>query len=149
MKVGVGLKKHAYTPEAYAYKKFLEQSNVEVQLAPEEDLCSDNDVNIYFMGLRPFWRRKASGAAEVHEYQSLSVAPCPAFKDAVKKIVNGRPNGRIFLNEVVRESMGFASGVPYILRDMGVDAALFQKPNACPDFDIVYSGSIAGRNGLL
>ena len=149
MKVGVGLKKYAYTPEAYAYKKFLEQSNVEVQLAPEEDLCSDNDVNIYFMGLRPFWRRKASGAAEVHEYQSLSVAPYPVLKDTVKKIVNGQPNGRIFLNEVVRESMGFASDVPYILRDMGVDAALFQKPNAFPDFDIIYSGSIAGRNGLL
>lgn len=149
MKVGVGLKKHAYTPEAYAYKKFLEQSNVEVQLAPEEDLCSDNDVNIYFMGLRPFWRRKTAGAAEVHEYQSLSVAPCPGLKDAVKKIVNGQPDGRIFLNEVVQENMSFASGVPYILRDMGVDAALFQKPNSCPDFDIVYSGSIAGRNGLL
>lgn len=149
MKVGVGLKKHAYTPEAYAYKKFLEQSNVDVQLAPEEELCSDNEVNIYFMGLRPFWRRKASGAAEVHEYQSLSVAPWPVLKDTVKKIVNGQPGGRIFLNEVVRENLGFGSSVPYILRDMGVDAALFQKPNACPDVDIVYSGSIAGRTGLV
>ncbi|MDR8015706.1 glycosyltransferase family protein [Ectopseudomonas guguanensis] len=149
MKVGVGLKKHAYTPEAYAYKRFLEQSNIEVQLALEEELCPYNEVNIYFMGLRPFWRRKASGAAEVHEYQSLSVAPYPVLKDTVKKIVNGQPNGRIFLNEVVREGMRFTSGVPYILRDMGVDAALFQKPNAYPDFDIVYSGSIDGRNGLL
>lgn len=149
MRVGVGLKKYAYTPEAYAYEKFLEKSNVCVQLTLEEQLSPDNDVNIYFMGLRPFWQRNASKAAEVHEYQSLSVAPCPALKDTVKKIMNRKPCGRIFLNDVIRKRMNFSSGVPYILRDMGVDATLYQKPSICPDFDIVYSGSIAGRAGLL
>lgn len=147
MKVGITLSKYAYTPEAYAYEKFLKKNGHQVQL--EYELDPNNDVNIYFMGNRPFWKKKEGRAIEIHEYQSLSTPPYAHFKNFAKKIVNKRPNGRIFLNEFVHRDLSFGDNIPYIYRDMGVDQSLFQQPNPHPTYDILYCGSINGRVGLI
>lgn len=147
MKVGIPLSKYAYTPEAYAYKKYLQELGHQVQL--DYELDHNNDVNIYFMGTRPFWKKKEGRAIEIHEYQSLSTPPYAHFKNFAKKIVNKQPNGRVFLNEFVHRDLSFSDNIPYIYRDMGVDEALFQNPSENPLYDIVYCGSIAGRNGLI
>lgn len=147
MKVGIPLSQFAYTPEAYAYEKFLNKHGHSVQL--DYELDPNNDLNIYFMGNRPFWKKKEGRAIEIHEYQSLSTPPYAHFKNFTKKIVNKRPNGRIFLNEFVHRDLSFGDNIPYIYRDMGVDEALFQRPSENPLYDIVYCGSIAGRNGLI
>lgn len=147
MKVGITLKKNAYTPEAYAYEKYLKNLGYQVQL--DFELDPDNDINIYFMGTRPFWKKKEGRAIEIHEYQSLSTPPYAHFKNFAKKIVNKRPNGRIFLNEFVHRDLSFSDNIPYIYRDMGVDESLFQQPNPHPTYDILYCGSINGRVGLI
>lgn len=149
MIVGIGLKEHAYTPEAYAYKSYLESNGVSVQLENEASINPNNDINIYFMGMRPFWRRKKGRAIEIHEYQSLSVNPHSHIKDFLKKYLNKKPDGRIFLNDVVKTGLNYRDNTPYIYRDMGVDEELFQKPMPDPEFDIVYCGSLSGRPGLL
>ncbi|ENX26488.1 MULTISPECIES: glycosyltransferase family protein [Acinetobacter] len=147
MKVGIPLSQFAYTPEAYAYEKFLNKHGHSVQL--DYELDPNNDLNIYFMGMRPFWKKKQGRAIEIHEYQSLSTPPHARFKNFSKKLVNKQPSGRIFLNNFVHHDLNFTDDVPYIYRDMGVDEALFQRPNENPLYDIVYCGSIAGRNGLI
>ncbi|AUC06514.1 glycosyltransferase family 4 protein [Acinetobacter lwoffii] len=147
MKIGIPLSKFAYTPEAYAYEKYLKKLGHQVQL--DYELDPNNDVNIYFMGARPFWKKKEGRAIEIHEYQSLSTPPYAHFKNFAKKIVNKQPNGRIFLNEFVHHDLSFRDNIPYIYRDMGVDEALFQSPSENPLYDIIYCGSIAGRNGLI
>ena len=147
MYIGITLSKFAYTPEAYAYEKYLQELGHQVQL--DYELDPNNDVNIYFMGVRPFWKKKEGRAIEIHEYQSLSTPPYAHFKNFAKKIVNKQPNGRVFLNEFVHRDLSFSDNIPYIYRDMGVDEALFQSPSENPLFDIVYCGSIAGRNGLI
>lgn len=147
MKVGITLKKSAYTPEAYAYEKYLKKNGHQVQL--DYELDPNNDVNIYFMGTRPFWGKKEGRAIEIHEYQSLSTPPYAQFKNFAKKIVNKQPSGRVFLNEFVHRDLSFSDNIPYIYRDMGVDETLFQSPSENPLYDIVYCGSIAGRNGLI
>lgn len=149
MNVGIGLKKQAYTPEAYAYADYLKKKGITVQLESEEFLDLNNDINIYFMGIRPFWEKQQGKALEIHEYQSLSTGSFPLFKDYIKKSVNKKPVGRIFLNKIVNDKIGFSDSVPYIYRDMGVDASLFQNPEANPEFDIVYCGSMNGRVGLV
>ena len=149
MQIGIGLKEHAYTPEAYAYKRYLEANGVSVQLESELSIDPNNDVNIFFMGLRPFWRRYKGSAKEIHEYQSLSINPHAKFKDFLKKSLNKKPSGRIFLNDIVKSGMSFKDSTPYVYRDMGVDDELFQKPLPSPEFDIVYCGSIIGRPGLI
>lgn len=147
MKIGITLKKSAYTPEAYAYEAYLKERGYQVQL--DYSLDPNNDVNIHFMGVRPFWEKKEGRAVEIHEYQSLSTPPYASFKNLIKKAINEKPQGRIFLNEFVSKGFGFKDNIPCIYRDMGVDKALFQKPNNNPDYDILYCGSIAGRVGLI
>ena len=147
MKIGIPLSKFAYTPEAYAYEKYLKKLGHQIQL--DYELDPDNDINIYFMGTRPFWKKKEGRAIEIHEYQSLSTPPYAQFKNFAKKIVNKQPSGRVFLNEFVHRDLSFSDNIPYIYRDMGVDETLFQSPSENPLYDIVYCGSIAGRNGLI
>jgi len=149
MIVGIGLKEHAYTPEAYAYKSYLEANGVSVQLENEMYVDPNNDINIYFMGIRPFWYKYKGRAKEIHEYQSLSVNPHAHFKDFLKKSLNKKPSGRIFLNDIVKSGLNLKDNTPYIYRDMGVDEELFQKPLSNPEFDIVYCGSMTGRPGLI
>ena len=147
VKIGIPLSKYAYTPEAYAYEKYLKNLGHQVEL--DYDLDPNNDINIFFMGTRPFWRKKEGRAIEIHEYQSLSTPPYAKLKDFAKKFVNKKPSGRIFLNNFVHQNLNFNDDIPYIYRDMGVDEALFQKPNQNPEYDILYCGSISGRIGLI
>lgn len=147
MKIGIPISQYAYTPEAYAYEKYLKQRGHEVQL--DYELDPNNDINIYFMGTCPFWKKKEGSAIEIHEYQSLSTPPYARLKNLTKKIINRKPNGRIFLNEFVHNDLNFTDRISYIYRDMGVDETLFQRPSEKPIYDIVYCGSISGRNGLI
>ncbi|TLS71844.1 glycosyltransferase family 4 protein [Aliarcobacter thereius] len=149
MNIGIGLKRTAYTPEAYAYKRYLSSKGFKVQLEYEEELDLNNDINIYIMGLRPFWKNYQGKAFEIHEYQSLSTAPLGIVKDLMKKSINKIPKGRIFLNEIVHSGVNFQDKIPYIYRDMGVDRELFQNQRNNTIYDIVYSGSIVGRIGLI
>lgn len=148
MKVGIGLKSQSYTPEAYAYDTYLKKESVEVQLDLEDNICPNNDINIFFMGFKPFWQQDLGKAKILHEYQSLSTAPYAKMKDVAKRVINKKPAGRIFLNDIVRKELNFSDNIPYINRDMGVDSVLFQCPDSEPEFDIVYAGSMEGRIGL-
>lgn len=148
MKVGISLMRGAYTPEAYAYERYLLSNGVDVQLDYSEFLSDRNDLNIYFMGIR--LSGKKSKAVEIHEYQSLSTPPLARVKDYLKVRLNKKPQGRIFLNNIVRERLSLIDDdVPFICRDMGVDKAFYQQPCSSPEFDIIYSGSINGRPGLV
>lgn len=147
MNIGITLKKNAYTPEAYAYEKYLILKGHKVQL--DYILDPNNDVNIYFMGLRPFWKEREGKAIEVHEYQSLSTPPYAKLKNFSKKVINTKPAGRIFLNNCVYQNLKFNDNIPYIYRDMGIDESLFQAPSDTPLYDIVYCGSVSGRKGLI
>lgn len=147
MIIGIPISENAYTPESYAYQKYLIRKGHIVQL--DYKLDPDNDINLYITGLKPFWEKKKGRAKEIHEYQSLSTPPYAKLKNFGKKLINNKPNGRIFLNNFVHEHLFFEDKIPFIYRDMGVDENLFQKPNENPDYDIVYCGSVSGRNGLI
>lgn len=146
MNIGIPLKKSAYTPEAYAYKEYLTKLGWNVQL--DFKLDPNNDINLMFMGIEPFWNKRVGRAKVIHEYQSLSVPPYSNLKDIYKKNVNKTPAGRIFLNNIVSSKFDFKDKIPYIFRDMGVDEIFFQPPSNVKLYDIVYCGSI-NRVGLL
>ena len=147
MKVGIPISKNAYTPESYAYKEYFESLGYDIEL--DYKLDPNNDINLIFMGVKPFWKKTKGRAKEIHEYQSLSTYPFPKFKNLTKRFINEKPEGRIFLNSVVKEEFNFRDSRPYIFRDMGVDKSLFQKPDENPCYDIIYCGSISSRNGLI
>lgn len=146
MNIGITISPHSYTPEAYAYKKFLEIHGHQVQLDVANNLAPDNHLNIYFLGLKN--KKNIGKAKEIHEYQSLSTPSFSRIKDLTKSIINCKPDGRIFLNSTVEKNFFFNDKIPKIYRDMGVDDDFFQTPSKNPDFDIVYCGSFSGRKGL-
>lgn len=146
--VGITLSQNSYTPEAYAYETYLRSNGVDVELGDAKTLDPFHDTHIYFMGLLPFWKKKGRWH-EIHEYQSLSTPPFAKSKNLLKINLNRQPDSRIFLNESVRDNLSFKDVTPYIYRDMGVDDGLFQQPSENPTFDIVYSGSVTGRTGLV
>lgn len=150
MKIGIGLKESAYTPEAYAYADYLKKQGWSVQLEQETKLDPSLDLHIYFMGLKPFWKNEFNKCkVEIHEYQSLSIPPYARFKDIVKKCINRKPNGRIFLNETVKKNLFFKDGIPSLNRDMGIDERLFLNPPINPFYDLIYSGTISSRPGIV
>lgn len=145
MKIGITINKKSYTPEAYAYEKYLNNHGISTQLDVEENLSQNNDLNIYFLGKKT----NKSKNPEIHEYQSLSTPPFSKGKDFIKKTINCKPEGRIFLNEIVEYNLKFNDSIPKIYRDMGVDEPFFKIKEEEKQFDVVYCGSIESRKGLI
>lgn len=151
MKVFIEKSEYAYVPEAYAYQSFLKNKNFDVSFG---GICSDSNIDIYikFMGFSPFWSKRYTNKniMYIHEYHSLSTPPYPKIKDFIKRYFNVQPAARIFLNNTVKESLGFNDdNIPYLFRDMGIDDSLFNINNQDAEFDIIYCGSIDGRIGLV
>lgn len=150
MKIGIGLNKLSYTPEAYAYADYLKNKGMEVQLEYKEMLDPSLDLHIYFLGMQPFWKiEKNKPKFEIHEYHSLSSPPYAHFKNLIKSIINEKPAGRIFLNEYVEKSFFFSKKIPSLHRDMGIDKSLFLTDTKNISYDLIYSGSLFNRPGLL
>lgn len=141
----------AYTPEAYAYSKYLSNHGFNVNLTAEKVCRSEYDIGIRFLGFYPFWKsnKKNRCKFEIHEYHSLSTPPYQRFKDLVKSTLNSRPDARIFLNNNVKNALHFLPATPYIFRGMGVDSEFFTSSTESKEYHLVYSGSINGRPGLV
>lgn len=150
MIVEIGLKREAYTPEAFAYCDYLSERGHVARLCDESLMTDDADIRIYFMGMRPIWGqgRRERGCV-IHEYQSLSIPPFARIKDLAKKFCNSTPSGRIFLNPIVRSGLAFSDRVPCVFRDMGVGKTLFAAPPSNPEYDVLYCGTVDSRPGLL
>lgn len=150
MKIGIGINNFSYTPEAYAYADYLTKKGWSVQLDNEDRLEKSLDIHLYFMGLKPFWKKNKNKCHfEIHEYQSLSTPPYAHLKNLIKNFVNCKPDGRIFLNKTVKNYFHFKDNIPSLYRDMGVDKSLFLNPPKNPAYDLIYAGSISGRPGLI
>ncbi|HNQ92347.1 MAG TPA: glycosyltransferase [Alphaproteobacteria bacterium] len=134
-----------YLPEISAYMAYLRKKMPLFEICDSSEIKenfseSDFDVIWKFMG---FDRQNHHGRFVVHEYGSLSVGRLPRVKNVIKRVLNSNPSMRVFLNEAVRQGMGFNGNTDYRLRDMGVSSHFFRKfSNPDPEFDFVYSGSL-------
>jgi hypothetical protein len=134
----------AFLPEITAYADFFSAYGIETRTAlPSARGREKADVEWHFMGLDPWPVRRVS--ALIHEYASGSLAPMRRIKDRIKKVVNRRPDYRLFLNEYVREQFGFSNQIPWGFRDMGLPSALIRDPGKSPlqkKYDFIYCGSV-------
>ncbi|MGD7708198.1 glycosyltransferase [Microlunatus sp. Y2014] len=86
---------------------------------------------------------------ELHDYASLSTGRATWLKDTMKRWTSRQPVARSFLNEFVRDRMGFNDVVPSLLRDMGVPSSFYERAEpAEPEFDMVYVGSVTKSRGV-
>jgi len=131
-----------YLPEVQAYKAYLVKHFPMIEVFESTDLdgykAGDYDVVWHFMGLD----FKGGGNYTVHEYNSLSTPPLARLKNKVKKLVNAKPDRRVFLNQRVSEAFGFKDGVPAFHRDMGVDEMFYNVERGEPDYDFICVGGL-------
>ena len=139
-----------YLPELTAYEEFI-KSKVPgwqpiVVLESERYESHDHDVIWKFMGLD--FKRKKNYL--VHEYNSASTGRLGKIKNIVKTTMNTVPDRRVFLDSNIHSAFKFSGGTPYCFRPMGVDQKFLQtQQNAKKSFDLVYLGTVRGREKLI
>ena len=130
-----------YLPEIDAYVRYLRKEFPKVTPYISTDVPgydpNDFDIVWRFMGMDI----RGGGRYVVHEYNSFSAPPFPHLRNQVKKLLNRKPDRRVFLNKIVHRGFNFRDGVPYSLRDMGIAAQFFEHP-LTPEYDFVYAGSM-------
>lgn len=124
----------AYLPEIPAYISYLKKYYPDVKVLESD---SGADIVWRFPGLD----RKRSKAFLVHDYNSLSTPPCARLKNSIKKILNIRPQRRVFLNDRVKKDFGFRDDISSFVRDMGVDDSFF-RARFPSSYDFVYAGKM-------
>ena len=148
-------KSGVYLPEIVAYCDFLKHANqgvtgLDSAMLGTEGGLEKYDVHWRFMGLDHAGFRSAPNAQIVHEYGSLSVPPWAHTKNRLKRMMNVRPDQRVFLNEGVAAEMGFNDDVPTHFRDMGIDERFFTfSASTNPEYDFVYCGSLYRGTAVL
>ncbi|HKT65152.1 MAG TPA: glycosyltransferase [Burkholderia sp.] len=114
-------------PEIAAYGRHLRTRGFEVfdgdldayARFPDRDAC----ILWCIMG---FYRALPPARFVIHDYRSLSVGRLAAVKDRVKRVLNVRPDLRIFQNARMRDAMAFRDGVRALLLPMGVPDWIFE-----------------------
>jgi glycosyltransferase involved in cell wall biosynthesis len=142
----------AYMPELSAYESHLSTLGHRcVRHADPATVPLDADIVWWMCGsVSAHHSHRLRRSLHVHEYASASVGRLPAVKDRLKRWRHPRPDHRVFLNEWVRQRMGFDDGVPCSLRDMGVPQAFLHAQSSAPiDHDLVYLGEMGRLRHFL
>ena len=145
--IGISLKRNYYTPEAFAYRDYLESEGWSVQLDYEELLSPENEITILFLGFDPCWTKNKFKKV-IHDFPSASTGAFPKIKNRIKRSVNRTPDGRIFFDDFVKQEYNFKDHTKSINISAGIDQLFFNKGALTKEYDLVYSGAISGRNGI-
>lgn len=139
----------AYLPQIDASIDYFNEKKLGFQLYDSAKLSdidwSDFDCLWKFTGFDIY--RKLN-VPIIHEYASLSTGLLPRLKNKGKKILNYKPDLRIYLNEFVSKGLGLNDEIDYVYRDMGVDDIFFQYKDSPKSYDCVYIGSITKERGI-
>jgi hypothetical protein len=129
-------------PELEAYTRFFESRGHETFICKKNQEAGFRpDVEWHFMGLGG--ERFFKGTTLIHEYASASVPALATLKDNVKRWINKKPDFRIYLNDSVRQSIGYHDNIPFGYRDMGINIdAINNSFSTEKRFDFIYPGSV-------
>ncbi|ACT08217.1 MULTISPECIES: glycosyltransferase [Dickeya] len=135
-----------YLPEIEIYKEYFSNHGLHVSVVEHPEDMLNADIYWFFMGVE--YKKKASGI-HIHEYASLSTPPYGLIKDRIKKIINIIPDGRVFLNEVIKRKTLLNDKTPFTYRDMGVGEHFYNKRNIInKEYDFVYIGSLSAKRNI-
>jgi len=147
-------RKGVYLPEIKAYIDYI-NNHMEGFEAFDSSEIIHYDANNYdviwkFLGFDCFLNPSIKeNALVVHEYNSLSTGRFARTKNSIKRLINRKPDMRVFLNRSVKRGFPFTDNKPAFLRDMGVGANFFIKRIKEPEYDFVYAGSMVDREDII
>lgn len=141
MTIGFVHEHKAFLPELNAYVDFFATHGIQTIITHPAQLHTLScEVEWHFMGRH---LRRHKHRVTIHEYCSASVPPFGKLKDSLKKLLNARPDYRLFNSEYVRQQINPTDQVPFGFRNCGVltgDNYLLPPPTK--KYDFVYVGSI-------
>ncbi|HMH32948.1 MAG TPA: glycosyltransferase [Puia sp.] len=137
----------SFLPELDAYSHFFSAYGIQTtEIRSSEIAGSRADLFWHFMGTDSGHAKK--DVVTIHEYGSASVPPFRKWKDLIKRSLSSKPGFRIFLNEYVKESMGFTDDVPFGFRDMGIFPRMQGPTQPEKVFDFIYTGSLGPQRNI-
>lgn len=140
IKVAFLHERKSYLPEIDAYERYLNNTDQFEAVIVEsiDEIDETFDIVWKVMGIDT---KRQTDAALIHEYATITVGKNAKLKDFIKRLINLKPDGRVFQNERVRDEYRFNDAVPYIYRNMGIDSKYFNV-TAEKIYDFVYVGTM-------
>jgi glycosyltransferase involved in cell wall biosynthesis len=138
----------SFLPGLSAYQLYFTARGIKTAVYMSADTGLINaDVEWHFMGRHT---KRKKGVLTIHEYASVSIPPLGPVKDRIKKIINCKPDYRIFGNPYAQEQFGFKDGIPSGIRQTGVYQQDVGNKNRDPEkqYDFIYVGSVSRERKL-
>lgn len=140
-------------PEIGAYTTYFQHKGHDVFSGTVDDYRKIVDPHNYVLWcIMGFFPKRLASRYVIHDYRSLSVGSYMTLKDIAKKLLQPRPNLRIFQNESMRKLMEFDDGVETILLPMGVPDWIFScqesRNGSLPSGTFCYMGEITRERGV-
>ena len=137
----------SFLPELDAYSNFFSAYGIQTTtIRPNEMAGSGADLFWHFMGTDSSHAKK--DVVTIHEYASASVPPFRKWKNLTKRFLSPKPGFRIFLNQYVKQTLGFTDDVPFGFRDMGIYPRIPGSTHPEKAFDFIYTGSLAPQRNI-
>lgn len=134
--------KEAY-PEIAAYRSFF-ADHFETQEVRPSEVCALCDLSSsicwYIMG---FHKARPNAGLVIHDYRSLSIGRFWFIKDQIKRLLNAKPDIRIFQNAEMQKALCLNDNVPTLFLPMGVPEFILDyrpEKKPAPDHDFCYIG---------
>jgi glycosyltransferase involved in cell wall biosynthesis len=125
-------------------ENYFDARGYETRQSKPDEVVRDEARKTVCWHMMGFYPRKLDCTVTIHDYRSLSVGRLARTKDRLKRLLNAKPDIRIFQNQEIRQALGFAEdrntrylpmGVPQFFIDHRGDAS---RPNV----DFIYIGSM-------
>lgn len=135
--------KAAY-PEIRAMQSYFGARGYDTVEATPDQVKRDSGRKTVCWHMMGFYPRKLDCTVTIHDYRSLSVGTLARTKDRLKRMLNARPDIRIFQNQEIRGALGFAEDSSTRYLPMGVPQFFIDKRGAGsrPNVDFIYIGSM-------
>ena len=138
----------AHLPELAAYPDVLRE-RFDVRDSCEPGEAGEQAILWFFMG---FYPARTRARLVIHDYRSLSIGRFAAAKDLLKRLLQPKPDLRIFLNQAVQRRLGFRDNGPALTLDMGVPDWIGQYRSSAtgidrPRYGFCYVGESSRERG--
>jgi glycosyltransferase involved in cell wall biosynthesis len=133
----------SFLPGLGAYLRFFAARGIKTEVCfPHQAKLIQADLEWHFMGSQI---RKNPQALTIHEYGSASTPPLRRVKDRLKKLINCRPDFRIFDSAYAQQQFGFSDQVPSAIRQSGLFADALSTAFEAMEkkYDFIYVGTVA------
>lgn len=137
----------AMLPEIEVYKSFLEKKNILVDIKSISEINEKiENYNIIWNFMGTDLKKYSKNQYIIHDYRSASSRCFPKLRDKIKKIINIKPNIRIFLNKDLEKYYNFKDNIKTLNIDMGINDLFFKVDKKInKKYKFVYLGEINKR----